>query len=404
MLHQLRWPSISTALGAQNPGSSDWNPTRYYTQFIILRDNDKAGISFSRQVSSEIRRINHDAEIFVVNLTPEISGGDLVDWLQSTVLRGQNWDGFEPIPQNMVEAVKTACENEIRENLINVEDCQEVDYKPIEAHFENAPQKLIIDLRPVPEFPTNIFPEKISQFLEKTSAQFSQVTDFAATTLIASVGGLIGRSVHLRMRRCDTWYETANCWAILVGPPSAKKSPIMRRIFHLFKKLEKQAAEEFADSSKTYRIKKREAEQSKEDFDDPPPIRRRYITDDVTTPKLRELMSGNPRGIILRNDELKGQLERLDKIGNEGDRSFYMSCWSGLEEYNEDRMCRDSLINIPLALTWIGCIPQTAIQRYLRQAMSHGSGADGFMQRFQFICFPIEKKFSNCLKSPCQMN
>ena len=142
--------------------------------------------------------------------------------------------------------------------------------------------------------------------------------------------------------------------------PSAKKSPIMRRIFHLFKKLENQAAEEFAASRKSYRIKKREAEQSKEDFDDPPPIRRRYITDDVTTPKLRELMSGNPRGIILRNDELKGQLERLDKIGNEGDRSFYMSCWSGLEEYNEDRMCRDSLINIPLALTWIGCIPQTA--------------------------------------------
>ena len=94
LLHQLGWPSISTALGAQNSGSSDWNPTRYYNRFIILRDNDKAGISFTRQVSSEIRRVNRDAEIFVVNLAPEISGGDLIDWLQSTVLRGQNWNGF----------------------------------------------------------------------------------------------------------------------------------------------------------------------------------------------------------------------------------------------------------------------------------------------------------------------
>ena len=60
---------------------------------------------------------------------------------------------------------------------------------------------------------------------------------------------------------------------------------------------------------------------------------RRYTTDDCTTPKLRELMACNTRGIILHNDELKGQLEKLDKFGNEGDRSFMMQCWSGREDY-----------------------------------------------------------------------
>ncbi len=103
-------------------------------------------------------------------------------------------------------------------------------------------------------------------------------------------------------------------------------------------------------------------------------------------------MAGNPRGIILRNDELKGQLERLDKQGNEGDRSFIMSCWSGLEDYSEDRMCRESLLNIPLALTWIGCIPPAPLQRYLCEAMGRSGGADGFMQRFQFVCYPDQRK------------
>ncbi len=103
-------------------------------------------------------------------------------------------------------------------------------------------------------------------------------------------------------------------------------------------------------------------------------------------------MAANTRGIILRSDELKGQLDRFDKKGNEGDRSFMMSCWSGLERYTEDRITRDSNLNIPLALTWVGGIPPNALQRYLREAIGHGSGADGFMQRLQLVCFPDQCK------------
>lgn len=97
----------------------------------------------------------------------------------------------------------------------------------------------------------------------------------------------------------------------------------MRRIFRLFKSLDQQAAQDYAASKKAYFAKKQEAEKGKADFDELPPIRRRYITDDVTTPKLRELMAGNPRGVILRNDELRGQLERLDKHGSEGRPIIY---------------------------------------------------------------------------------
>lgn len=391
-LHHLGWPAITSVLGAQNPSNSDWKPVRYYNRFLILRDNDKAGVSFTRLVSTELRRIVPDAEILVANLAPEIPSGDVVEWLQSTVLTGQNWDGLQPIPTNMIEPVQKGLMQEITKRLIKVEDCPEVDFKPIEALFEHPPRKLKVDLLPVPPFPVHVFPEKIGEFLRLTSLQFSQIADYSATTLIASIGGLIGRSVHLRMRANDTWYETSNCWSALVGPPSAKKSPIMRRIFRLFKSLDTQAAQEFTAAKKAYSNRKRESEKGSEDFDELPPIRRRYITDDVTTPKLRELMAGNPRGILLRNDELKGQLERLDKHGSEGDRSFIMSCWSGLEEYSEDRMCRESLLNIPLALTWIGCIPPTALQRYLQEAMSRSSGADGFMQRFQFVCYPNHKQ------------
>lgn len=69
-----------------------------------------------------------------------------------------------------------------------------------------------------------------------------------------------------------------------------------------------------------------------------------------------------------------------------------MSCWPGLEYYTEDRMCRDSRLNIPITLTWIGCIPPAPLQRYLCEAMGRGTGADGFMQRFQLVCYPDHQK------------
>lgn len=160
--------------------------------------------------------------------------------------------------------------------------------------------------------------------------------------------------------------------------------------------LEKIAATEHHQSLTEYRSRKRTAKESKVDFDETEPLMRRYTTDDCTTPKLRELMGNNPRGIILHNDELKGQLEKFDKPGSEGDRSFMMQCWSGMECYNEDRMTRLGGYMIPLTLTWIGCVPPAALAAYLRQA-SYGSGADGFMQRFQMVTFPdVNQPYEIC--------
>lgn len=391
ILHQLGWAAISPVLGAQNPGKTDWNPCRYYNRFIILRDNDKAGILFAQKVSAEIRRIHPACELFVVNFTSDIKGGDLIDWLQSTILRGQNWNGFDSISEDKIKSIKTALAYEIEKLKLKCEDCPQVAFKSVEALFDGDPRPFQVQLTPVPSFPLKVFPSKLESYITLIASQYSQAPDYAATAFITSICGLIGRSIYLRMRESDAWEETANCWSILVGAPSAKKSPILRRIFSLLKPLNLRAGEEFTRAVKSYNARKRAAETAKEEFEELPPIRRRYITDDVTTPKLRELMAGNPRGIILKNDELKGQLERLDKHGNEGDRSFMMSCWSGLEDYSEDRMCRGSLLNVPLALTWIGCIPPSPLQRYLCEAMGKSGGADGFMQRFQFVCYPDQK-------------
>ncbi len=397
VLQQLRWPSLAMVLGASNVDKSDLTPLRHFKQFLILRDNDKAGIEFCLKVAVELMKIQPDANIHVCNLTPDIPGGDLVDWIQQKPLVGYKWDGFQDLPQEFCENVKNSLSAVIKQIAKPIEECPEICFDPMFCLFEDEPRPFHISLHVVPPFPVEVLPIDVSHYLQICSKQFSLPTDFAGTVFLTLLAGIIGRSTCLSMRHGQDWIEAANIWAVLIGNPSSKKSPTYRRISRMIAALEQTALHEHKLALKEHRRRKKEAKENEEDFEEEEPRMRRYTTDDCTTPKLRDLMGSNPRGIILRNDELKGQLEKLDKIGSEGDRSFMMQCWSGIEFYNEDRMTRNGGFQIPLTLTWIGCIPPTALATYLRQAQSYGSGADGFMQRFQMVTFPdITQPYEIC--------
>lgn len=397
VLQQFRWPALAMVLGASNVNSSDLTPLRHFKQFLILRDNDKAGIEFCHRAAVELKKIQPEANILVCNLTPDISGGDLVDWIQQKPLVGHKWDGFKDLKQDACEHVKNSLVAVIKQLSKPIEECPEIGFDKISCLFDGEPRPFHISLQPVPSFPVEVLPTDVSHYLQICAKQFSLPNDFSGTVFLSLLAGIIGRSTCLSMRPGQDWIESANIWAVLIGNPSSKKSPTYRRISRMIAALEQTAVHEHKLALKDHRRRKKEAKANNEDFDEEEPRMRRYTTDDCTTPKLRELMSYNPRGIILRNDELKGQLEKLDKMGSEGDRSFFMQCWSGRESYNEDRMTRNGGFQIPLTLTWIGCIPPTALATYLRQAQSYGSGADGFMQRFQMVTFPdITQPYEIC--------
>jgi len=53
-------------------------------------------------------------------------------------------------------------------------------------------------------------------------------------------------------------------------------------------------------------------------------VERRYMTQDTTVEKLGELLQQNPRGMLLKRDELTGPLRSWQKPGREGEREFYL--------------------------------------------------------------------------------
>lgn len=388
--HQLNWPAVSTILGAGNIGKSDFTPIRYFKRFIILRDNDSAGIEYALNVAKEIKRLREDAEIFVCNLATDEMGDDLIDWLIKTPLYGQQWNGFDELEKFLIEPVSAALLVRIRETMIPLEDCTEIGFKPDLTFFDEAPKPLEIHLKPVPDFLLKALDPSLQDYISILAHQMCIPVDFHGTVLLALSGGVIGRNVQLKMRPTQKWKESANVWAMLVGRPSAKKSPTLRDLSnYIMGPLEDRAQREYKSQYAAYKSEnKSEITSNSKKKADEEPLLRRYITDDCTTAKLKELFAQNPNGIILRSDEFKGQLEKFDKPGNEGDRSFMLQCWPGLQNYNEDRIARGPSLKIPLTLTWVGCIPPTSLSHYLSQATSEGMGSDGLMQRLQMVCYP----------------
>lgn len=397
VIHQLTWPALSTPLGAESVSRTDFSPIRHFAQFIIFRDNDKAGANFAREVATAIKKMRPDAQIMVCNLVHDLSAGDIVDWVQRYPLCGGNWDGYSAFTPQQRARVSEALQAAIKDKAIAIEECPQVRFKVELSLFDGDPLPIQTKLRGVPPFPLELLPESLRHYLQLFARQMSIPVDFPATTLLALVGGIVGRAVRLTMRAGHGWEEVANIWAVLIGPPSSKKSPTLRRLSRALLIVENNAKAEFEIAIKRYRELKKQAENAKVPFDLPEPILKRIMTDDCTIPKLRELLSQNTRGLILRSDELKGQLEKFDRDGNEGDRSFLMQSWAGLDLYNEDRIARGSCIQIPLTVTWIGCTQPTSLTHYLRHALGEAKGADGLWQRFQMMTYPdFETNYTIC--------
>lgn len=88
-----------------------------------------------------------------------------------------------------------------------------------------------------------------------------------------------------------------------------------------------------------------------------PPVRRRYIVNDVTVEALGVILSQNPYGLLQERDELIGFLKSLERKGQDGARAFYLEAWNGNGHFETDRIGRGNVcINGGLCLSLIGTI------------------------------------------------
>jgi len=253
-----------------------------------------------------------------------------------------------------------------------------------------------------PDFPLEIFPPELKEWVTQTATSKSAPADYVAGTLLTVSASLIGTS---RQIVCwDSWSEPPILWTALVGSPSAGKSPAMDPVLSALARLEGDDLEDHAEALCIYETDKLEAELTKErwiknvksaseeGFATPimpagallpeMPMRKRLIIADATPEALLAAVRGQPKGLLSSWDELAGWLS-MDRYsaGKGGERAMWLHAYGG-RPYTLDRVKNGvEPIHIPsLAVSVLGGIQPDRLQSCLLKGDD-----DGLSARFLYI-------------------
>jgi hypothetical protein len=200
-----------------------------------------------------------------------------------------------------------------------------------------------------PGFPLASLPDSIRQFVEEGAQNFPAPYELLAIPSLVSLGATIGNSRVVQLK--EGYVERPSLYAAVVCESGTMKSPAMHQATSFLRDLQ-------TPSHRTW-------------------------TSNATVESLARLLQGNPRGILMYQDELSAWVGSMNQYrqGKGADKEFFLSAWGG-QSYVMDRV---SLENVPIEvnnpfLSVVGAIPPDMLG-----GLDPAAGqADGFLTRILF--------------------
>lgn len=180
-------------------------------------------------------------------------------------------------------------------------------------------------------FPVNVLPERLNRFVQEVADAVVCPVDFPANMVLAAIAGAIGTSRRVAVK--DGWEEPPLLYLGIIGAPSSKKSPALKKIMEPFEDKQKALLKEFDKALDDYKQEFAiwESKEPKERGAKPEePILRRLLIGDATFEAISKLLQENPRGLILTLDELSSWVKSMDQYrkGKGGDKEKWLSLWT----------------------------------------------------------------------------
>jgi hypothetical protein len=237
----------------------------------------------------------------------------------------------------------------------------DIDGKPIWAE----PLDLLREM-PVPAFGDDTAPPAVLRL----ARDFALAGGFdpAGVILAANVSAAaaIDDRYRLEVRPSANWYESARLWGVLIGPPSAGKTPTLRIASEPIKYLHIDAIAQWH----------REHPDLKAEGVPPRPA---LFTSDATIEKLSELLRDNPRGMLMLTEEFASWIGGIDgyrEAASARGRGEWLQLYDG-GPHQIDRVMRGSF----LVKNWSCGVLAAATPAGLRQHLRKLSD-DGLIHRF----------------------
>jgi putative DNA primase/helicase len=370
-------------------GGGQWTPelVRYLEgrDVSVFCDNDPSGLDYADRTCAALYRTAKSLRIVWLPGPPK---SDISDWFED-----------HHTPRELQEIISQTPPWEPPATSITARDNS--DWR--------EPKDLRPELPAVPTFALDNLPEAFRGLVEEVSEGMQVPFDFAACATIASLAGSIGHRAVVQPKKLDTsWTLTCNLWGMNIGNPGLMKSPILQLITKPLESIQRewneiQEADEAVHQKLEEQIKLEKevyASQYKAAFKDGKPLppepdftlwkpgERRLVISDCTFEALHQIQSANAAGVYQVRDELVGFFCGLERDGREGERQYWLTAWNGDGGFTVDRIGRGTIYVPYVCASLFGNAVPARVRFYLTSVLSGAPGDDGFLPRFQVMCWP----------------
>lgn len=252
-----------------------------------------------------------------------------------------------------------------------------------------------------PEFPVDVLGPVWSKWVIGQAEAAGAPVAYVAVSLIVAAAGLNGNA--RRVSHGD-WVEPSILWTMLVGNPSAGKTPAIRPIQAILSAFDRDIQAGFPAEEEAHQAKEAIAKLAKDQWEKavkqalakgdaaPPmpnearmpeaPVCPAVVVQDVTPEKLGYLSNASPKGLMMLRDELAGWLGNMNRYSGGGERQTWLEAYNG-DATKIDRVKLNSSIHINnLSVNVLGGIQPDRLNAIMRDDPD-----DGLIPRFLFA-FP----------------
>lgn len=230
-------------------------------------------------------------------------------------------------------------------------------------------------------FPTDLLPDRLAAYVRAASEATPCPPAMVGVPMISVLAGAVGAAACLRLKR--SWKEHPVLWTALVAPSGTAKSPAAEHALDPLYKREQVAAEEYEQAMERYRSLDEDEQNSTEE-----PSRDRYRIGDITREKVAQVLSENPRGVLLVRDELATWLESFDRYAQgAADLHAWLSFYEA-RQVTVDRVKGDDFILNAPAVSVTGTIQPGTLAKKLTELHFE----TGFVPRMMLAMPPTAPK------------
>lgn len=234
------------------------------------------------------------------------------------------------------------------------------------------PVDLFGQLQP-PSVPTGILPVPIEWWATAKGKELGCDPAGLAVAALVTCAAAIPDKIKVRVKPGTSWEEPARLWGQLVGPPSAKKTPVINAATEPLARIDARLVREYLRKKDEY-----DALTPEERKVQKPPAKTRLRIEDTTVEAMQDVLADSPNGVLSKQDELSGWFAGLERYGNSAgaDRAAWLKAFDG-GEYVVDRIKRGTRVVPNWSVSMLGAIQPEAIRK-----VAANTADDGLLQRF----------------------